>query len=277
MSSSTDNPPNETVIRALTPELTIFSKPFSRFGIIPIGGRSTAVRLRDGKVWVLASTPLNIQTKQKLDEMGEVAYLVAPDNVHHLYLSEYAKSYPSAKLIGVEGLEEKKKEEGLCFHGVYGRDPEGTLYGFEDEIQSRYFATFTNKDVAFNHVASKTLITADLLFNMPANEQYANTQKGKPTSKIPFLASLSGYVNPFSGFHKSFLGLAGVGAGIPGLASGGTKEERRKRFAQDAAAVAAWDFERIVMCHGDVIERDGRKAWIAACSKYLNPDGKSKF
>ena len=50
-------------------------RPFKRFGIIPIGGRSTAVQLKDGGVWVLASTPLNEVTKNKLAELGEVRYV----------------------------------------------------------------------------------------------------------------------------------------------------------------------------------------------------------
>ena len=34
-----------------------------------------------------------------------------------------------------------------------------------------YFSGFKNKDVAFFHQASKTMIEADLLFNLPATEQ----------------------------------------------------------------------------------------------------------
>ena len=34
-----------------------------------------------------------------------------------------------------------------------------------------YFSAFKNKDVAFLHKDSKSLIEADLLFNLPPNEQ----------------------------------------------------------------------------------------------------------
>jgi hypothetical protein len=34
-----------------------------------------------------------------------------------------------------------------------------------------FFSGFANKDVAFFHVASKILIEANLLFNLPGNEQ----------------------------------------------------------------------------------------------------------
>lgn len=54
---------------------------------------------------------------------------------------------------------------------VYGRDPPDTKYGFEADVSARYFSTFANKDVAFCHHESKTLITADLLFNLPPTEQ----------------------------------------------------------------------------------------------------------
>jgi hypothetical protein len=49
-----------------------YIRPFARFGFFPVGGRSTAIRLRDGGVWVLASTPLDTETKAKLDELGQV-------------------------------------------------------------------------------------------------------------------------------------------------------------------------------------------------------------
>lgn len=41
-------------------------------GVLPIGGRSTALALSDGSVFVLASTPLSPETKSKIDELGEV-------------------------------------------------------------------------------------------------------------------------------------------------------------------------------------------------------------
>lgn len=85
-------------MRSLTPsqvtkDVWTFSTPFSRFGIIPIGGRSTAIKLASGDVWVLASTPLNDVTKAKLNELGPVKFIVGADAVHHMFLSEYNSGY----------------------------------------------------------------------------------------------------------------------------------------------------------------------------------------
>ena len=54
--------------------ICVLSSPFSVMNIFPVGGRSTAIKLRNGDVWVLASTPLNEPTKAKLREMGPVKY-----------------------------------------------------------------------------------------------------------------------------------------------------------------------------------------------------------
>lgn len=81
-------------------------------------------------------------------------YIVAADQVHHLYVSDYAKAYPEAKVIGVEGLPEKRTDvkwdgsesrRAPCLKGrdadsegeAYGKDPEGTKYGYEEEVSRK--------------------------------------------------------------------------------------------------------------------------------------------
>ncbi|KAJ7598648.1 hypothetical protein C8J56DRAFT_814806 [Mycena floridula] len=237
----------DLVIREVKKNIWTFSRPFARFGIVPVGGRSTAVKLDAGDVWVLASTPLTEDTKSTLDNLGPVKYIMAGDIVHHIYLGEFKKAYPDAKVIGMEGLAEKKAKEGLKLDGAYGSDPAGTLYGFEDEIKSCYFSGFMNKDVAWYHVASKSLIVADLVFNLPGTEQYS---KSTAYSSIP----LTGKMGPSSWLHQKFLWGAGTD---------------KEAMAKDAKTVAEWDFERIIMCHGDVIETDAKKAWKDAFASHL--------
>jgi len=238
---------SDLVLREVTPDIWTFSKPFTRFGFLPWGGRSTAVKLSTGSVWILASTPLTEEMKATIDKLGPVKWLIGPDSVHYLFLAEYKKAYPDAKVIGVKDLTEKVKTKGLELDGAYGVDPVGTNYGFEDEIKACYFSGFANKDVAFFHAASKTLIEADLLFNLPGNEQYS---KSKSSPKLPIIGS----IDPFGGIHKRFV-------------SSQAKDINAMR--EDAKTVASWDFERIIPCHGDVIEGKGHEAWVAAYSKYL--------
>jgi hypothetical protein len=74
----------------ITPEVVTFSRPFSKFlGFFPMGGRSTAIKLSSGDVWVVASTPLSNETKTAVEKLGPVKYIVAADADHHIFLSEW--------------------------------------------------------------------------------------------------------------------------------------------------------------------------------------------
>jgi hypothetical protein len=44
----------------------------------------------------------------------------------------------------------------------------------------------------------------------------------------------------------------------------------RRVAAAYASRVLAWDFERILMCHGEIVERDARKVFRTAFSRYLD-------
>ncbi|KAF8201402.1 hypothetical protein BJ912DRAFT_945278 [Pholiota molesta] len=242
-------PVSETVIREVTKGVWTFSRPFSRFGIWPIGGRSTAIKLQNGGVWVLASTPLDDSTKTKLQELGPVKYIVGADAVHNLFLRDFKNQYPEAKLILPEDAIARIGDKDLKFDGAWGRDPPNTKYGFEDEIDWCYFSGFKNKDIAFLHKPSKSLIEADLLMNLASvKEQYSKT-KASPN----FLGL--GAFGPSSWIHARLIWSLGKNV-----------EEMRR----DAKVVSNWDFERIIPCHGDVIESDAKKAWNDAYRHFLN-------
>ncbi|KAM5541758.1 hypothetical protein V8D89_004487 [Ganoderma adspersum] len=239
---------SKCAIREVAKDVWTFSCPFSRFNLFPVGARSTAIKLSNGDVWVLASSPMDDKVKQKLNELGPVKWIVGPDAVHHLFLGEFKKEFPDAKVIAVHEAIQKKTKEDIQFDGAWGKDHPKTKYGFEDDIKHCYFSGFKNKDVAFFHPASKTMLQADLLFNLPAREQYSLSGS---SGKFPLVGNL----NPWMWIHKRFAWSLGI------------DKEAMKR---DVKSVAAWDFERIIPCHGDVIEKDGKSAWMEAYKWYLD-------
>lgn len=193
-----------------------------------------------------------------------MAYISALDYEHHIFIGEWAKAYPSAKLMGVEGLPEKREKDkataGSRFEHVWTMknktsmkvDPE-----FDAEFDYEYVGSHANKELVFNHRPSKTLIEADMMFNLPAREQFSRTGED-PTSG--FLTRLFiGMQNTVGAatWQKRFLWYA---------ASFGD----RKGFNQSAQKIAGWHFDRIIPCHGDVIETGGKGIFKKVFEWHLN-------
>jgi hypothetical protein len=42
-----------------------------------------------------------------------------------------------------------------------------------------------------------------------------------------------------------------------------------RAMTRDAKVVAAWDFDRIIPCHGDVIESTGKEKWLSTFEQFL--------
>lgn len=250
------------VIREIAPGLRIFSKPFARFGIAPIGGRTTAVKLSDGRVLVAVSSPLSQATRASVDELGPVKYLVALDAVHYLYLKEWKTAYESAHVAGVAGSE---KSSGVKHDGVWGRDtqPLGTDPVVNAEFKSEWFSGHPSEDVALLHIPSKTLIQADLLFNLPAKEQYSAPGAPSPLSGLMGWFGLGTKMTPWTDMHKSV---------VWNLIA-----KDKAKMAWSASVVGSWDFNRIIPCHGDVIEEKGNEAWRTAFSRYFDAIAAGKF
>jgi len=243
------NPEQVMVIRDVVPNtITTLSVPFQRFGRIKVGGRGTIVRLQNGSLAVFSPVALTDDVKQKVAAMGEVRYITALDFEHHIFLGPWHAAYPNAKVIGPEGLPEKRKSqnnEDVPFATIFTAanphpsiDPE-----FEAEFEYEYVPAHQNKEIVFNHKPTKTLIQADLMFNYPPTEQYSKTGVS-PTSGI--LTKIFGAVtNTDSDWQKRLIWY-------------GISSKDRTGFARSVSQINKWGFERIIPCHGDVVESNGK-------------------
>ncbi|KAK6903491.1 hypothetical protein I204_02889 [Kwoniella mangroviensis CBS 8886] len=269
VNSSSDSRDKELVITQVTPDIVTFSVPFSR-GMVPIGGRSTAVRISrqpkpsvteggiqpapqvnsSGEVLVYASTPLTKATVEALKSLGEVKWLVTPDGEHTMYIQEYVDHYPSAQAIGVDRCKEKKSN--ISWAGIFGPkdDGESKKYGFEPEVTLHQVSAHINHELTAIHHPSGTLIQADMLFNLPATEQYSRA----------------------GGLPTLFKWLGGGKSMSPGgkvhdlMANQISKDKDLLRKELQPILAAKWD--RIIPCHGDVIESGGRVAWEKVWGKF---------
>jgi len=248
------DPAKVMVIRDVVPrQITTLSVPFWRFGRVKIGGRGTIVRLQSGALAVFSPVALTDHVKSKVSELGEVKYITALDAEHHIFLGPWHEAYPTAQVMGPETLPEKREKQGnekVSFAHVFKKSTPVTSISpeFDAEFDWEYVPSHINKEIVFHHRPSKTLIQADMMFNLPATEQFSKTG-----------------VDPNSGILTKIFGAmqstAGTAVWQKRTIWYGTSSGDRSAFNQSVARINTWGFERIVPCHGDVIEKEGKSVW----------------
>ncbi|KAL9097565.1 MAG: hypothetical protein Q9165_000461 [Trypethelium subeluteriae] len=228
------NPSEVMVIRKITPNITTLSVPFLRFGRIKIGGRGTIVRLSSGALAVFSPVALTPEVKETVKGLGEVKYIAAPD----------------LEVIGPEGLAEKRakqKNENVPFSVIFSskdKDANRVDPEFDADFDHEYVDAHPNKELVFNFRPDKTLIEADLLFNLPATEQFSKHSES-PTSGL------------FTQLFNSINNTRGNAIWQKRLIWYAFSASNRPSFNSSIAKINKWDFNRIIPCHGDVIETDG--------------------
>ena len=250
-------------IKDISSTITTFTTPFNRFAplgrslptFVAVGNRATALRLQDGRVLLLNPIQLEPRIQSRLQELGGVHFL-ACDLGHHMYVADYLKIWPQAQTIGVPGLEGKRKDVKWNFIYSSQQQKVENAFNFEDEIETVLFEGFITYCIAWYHKPTRTLIQSDLLMNLPCTEQYAPSSASTGPGSWAFAQVAHARS---SWFRRLIWYIATVDY---------------KLVRRDAKQVAEWDVERIVPCHGDVIEEGGSEAWKEAYKWFL--EGRSR-
>ncbi len=152
-----------TILRSFGPEIWIVEGPVVSFFTFPYPTRMAVIRLKDGTLFVWSPIPLDEALRAELDELGTVAHLVSPNKLHHFWLGEWKKAYPSARLYASPGL--RKRRRDLKFDGKLHDRPEPAWADDIDQVAIRGNILMT--EIVFLHRPSRTAIFADLLQNFP--------------------------------------------------------------------------------------------------------------
>ncbi|KAI4946673.1 hypothetical protein J4E91_006844 [Alternaria rosae] len=243
-------------IRDVTPTITTFSTPFNRFAplgyrkFVAVGNRATAIRLHDNRILLLNPIQLEQAVRNKLNELGGV-HLVACDLGHHMYVKDYVNAWPEVRTIGVPGLGSKRKDvEWDYIYEDWRTSPEDQ-FDFAQDIETVLFEGFITYCVAWYHKPTKTLIQSDLMMNLPCTEQY------QPSSSHhgPLSREFAKRAHPRSIWAKRL---------VYHIATVDYTLMRR-----DARKVAEWQLERIIPCHGDVLNTGVNEAWAMVYDWFL--------
>ncbi|WP_434044579.1 DUF4336 domain-containing protein [Sorangium cellulosum] len=200
--------------------------------------RSPIVRLADGGLILFSPLPSLEQVAGEIRALGEVRAIVAPNLMHHLGLAPAARLFPGARLYGRRGLHEKCP--GVTFTGVLDDAPDPLWSAEIDQVAVGGMPRLD--EVAFFHRPTRTLFLWDLCFHITRSEHF-------PTRLLMRLNGAYGRFGPTRVARSMMRDRAAVGAAVKQM--------------------LAWAPERIVVAHGDVIERGGQAALQGAFERVL--------
>lgn len=194
-----------------------------------IGHRMTVIRLGNGKLVLHSPTPLTAELKQAIFERGPVGYIIAPSLYHDLWLEPYQMEYPQALLAAVPGFAKVQPmltiRHTLESSDHFCSEPDMAVLLVEGMPKLN--------EAVFLHRPSRTLIVADLAFNL--------------CSKC----------NTWNSIFRRLVG-AHQGFGPDYIIKLMIKDKAATRASIDK--ILQWDFDRIVVGHGDILETGGKEA-----------------
>ncbi len=198
-----------------------------------IDTRMTVVALEDGGLWLHSPVALDPALKAVLDPIGPVAHVLAPCKFHHLGVGDYVEAYPDARIYAAPGLPKRRRD--LHFHEVLSDEAPSA---WSNEIDQLVFwgLPFLN-EVVFCHRPSRTLVVTDLLFNV---------QEARSWPLRLFFR--------LDGAYRKF--------GLTRLTKLLIRDPAQARA--DVERILGWDFDRIILTHGEIIETGGKEAFRGA-------------
>jgi hypothetical protein len=233
----------ETLTELVTDQIWIVEYPV-RFGGMDLYGRMTIIRLADDQLLVHDPCSVDDSMQQAIDALGEIKFIIAPGNFHHLFVIEFQQRYPNAETFICPGLEKKRPD--IKFDWILGNRPDPRWSKVFDQvlIQGTRFIT----EVAFFHKPSKTLILVDLLENIGDDYQHKAGLWLRFWWKVVFKM----WNNPKA---------------APEYQMGWGKKPIVK---QGLNRILAWDAERVILAHGEIIEARVNEVLRSAWRKVLD-------
>jgi hypothetical protein len=214
---------------------------FVRLGGARFNARMTVVKLRSGHVLVHSPCPFDESLTAEVAALGRVAAIIAPSNFHWLHVRSCQRAYPDAATYICPGVE--KRAKGLPFDFVLGDEPPSL---WADELsQVALHGTPIMREVAFFHRASRTLIVVDLV------ENFTPSTPGMNLYLRVLLRAVRMWNRPSPAPEYR-------------LAWGD-----KARVREGMERILAWDFNRVILSHGDVITRDARQVVAQSWRKIL--------
>jgi hypothetical protein len=193
-----------------------------------LGHRMTVVRLPDTTLWVHSPVAYSEALLDELGQIGVLTHIVAPNCVHDTYLSGWIAACPKVRFHAAQGFSQYRPD--LKFTSFIADTPLPEWDGVLAQHLVRGAPRIN--EIAFLHRASRTLILTDLCFNLG-----------------PEMPLLSRVLVTFNDCYCKF--------GPSRLLRATIKD--REAFRTSVSHILRWDFDRIILSHGEIVEHGGRE------------------
>ena len=198
---------------------------------IPFPTRMTIVRLPGGRLWIHSPTPLEPALKAEIDALGTVAFLIAPNRIHHWWVADWKRAYPDAAVHAAPRVAEQAGERLSEIDAELG--PEAPADWAEEIDQVLVPGDFLSEAVFF-HRPSRTVILTDLIENFETDRITCFW--------LRWLVRLAGITHP-------------NGTVPPDLRQ--TFRRNRARVKEAVEKILAWQAEKVLMAHGRWYSENG--------------------
>jgi hypothetical protein len=190
--------------------------------------RMAVIRLSGGGLFLWSPIPLTDRVRAEVDGLGEVCHIVAPNSLHHLFVPEWKRAYPSAKVYTPPGLREKRRD--IEFDDDLGNVPIPDWAGEID--QALMLGNVITTEVVFFHVKSGTVLFTDLIQQFPAN-WFSGWRA--------FIAKIDLMVAPEPSVPRKFR----------------VAFTNRRAARASLERILAWPAKKVLMAHGTPVTEDG--------------------
>lgn len=204
--------------------------------------RMSVIRLRDGSVLLHSPCDITPALEEEISAIGRVAHIVAPGNYHYLHVPSAQAAFPQAKTWLCPGIPEKRPD--MRFDALLS---DTAPPDWSEEIeQVLVMGSRWMWEVAMFDRESRTLLLVDLIENFTDATPHASTGL-----KIWFkwIFRMWNRPRPAPEYRLGW--------------------RDRAAAAGSLRRILAWDFGRIVLSHGDLIEADAKDVARAAWASVL--------
>lgn len=233
------------MLKDIDENIWVAEHPFNYLGL-NVGTRMTVIRFTNDDLAVISPIQADDGTIQQLNDLGCVRHIIAPNLFHHLFISDFKALYPDATLHASAELMAKRPE--IAIDKVLDNDAQE----FNGELVYQLFAGFQTflpsgisplNEYVFFHPSSQTLILTDTAFHFDES--------------FPWTTQL---VARIIGGYKQL------------------RPSRIERFAtqakeqvrQSVQSILEWDFERVIVAHGSIVEHDAKQQFKEGYEWFLD-------